>query len=97
MPAEDKPIEYRILYRPSAESDIRKINKKHKEQLPSIVKKIRNLKINPRSTNAEKLSNNDEYRIRDGDYRITYTIDDSKKIVVIGRVRNRNEVYKKRR
>ncbi|MGA2058925.1 MAG: type II toxin-antitoxin system RelE/ParE family toxin [Thermoguttaceae bacterium] len=88
--------EYKIVHRPSAERDIRKLNKTNRQQLESIVKKIRALKTNPRPVGVEQLTNEEAYRIRDGDYRIIYEIDDSIKLITISRIRHRREVYRKK-
>ena len=43
---------------------------------------------------AEKLSGDDKYRLRQGDYRILYEIRDAELIVTVVRVGNRREVYR---
>jgi mRNA interferase RelE/StbE len=54
-----------------------------------------NLAIDPRPPGCRKLEGGeDAYRIRFGDYRIVYTIDDGVKIVSITYVRHRREVYR---
>ena len=59
-----------------------------------IFPRIENLAINPRPPGCKKLKGGiDEYRIRVGDYRIVYTIDDADWLVVVTRIRPRNEVY----
>ena len=61
----------------------------------SIKKAIDGLVNDPRPHGAKKLSGAaDGYRVRTGDYRILYTIDDQKKIVTIYRIRHRREVYR---
>jgi mRNA interferase RelE/StbE len=58
-----------------------------------ILKKVRRLAVDPRPPGAIKLSGQERYRIRQGDYRIIYEIFDDKVIVVIVRVRHRREAY----
>jgi mRNA interferase RelE/StbE len=89
---------YVVEIRPAAQRDLRKLKKKlSDEQLKRIDKKIRNLGQQPRTAGAEKLSNEQDYRIRDGDYRILYKIDDFARTVTVGRIRDRSDVYRKRR
>jgi len=59
-----------------------------------VVAKIRLLASDPRLQGCEKLSGAEKYRIRQGDYRILYEIDDSTKSVIIVKVGNRKEVYR---
>ena len=43
---------------------------------------------------SKKLKGNDRYRLRVGDYRVVYTIDEKQKIITIYRVRHRKDVYR---
>ena len=79
--------------------DVRKSAAKELAALPKrdcrrIVDKIHALGSNPRPLGSEKLSGDDKYRIRHGDYRVLYQIDESEKIVTIVRVAHRREVYR---
>ncbi len=49
---------------------------------------------NPRPHGAEKMEGGDRYRIRQGDWRFIYTIDDSPKTVTVVKVGNRREIYR---
>lgn len=49
----------------------------------------------PRGPGTEKLATADAYRVRVGDYRILFDIDDAARTVTIVRVRHRREVYRK--
>jgi mRNA interferase RelE/StbE len=57
---------------------------------------IRVLAGNPRPPGCRKLqgSGHDDYRIRVGDYRVVYEVDDTATLVRIMRVRHRREVYR---
>jgi len=59
-----------------------------------IMDKIKSLTTNPRPTWAIKLSSREEYRGRQGVYRILYVIDDGIKIVQVTKVRHRKDVYR---
>lgn len=49
----------------------------------------------PRPVGAVKLAGRDDYRIRVGDYRIVYAIDDHDRVVLIARIAHRREVYRR--
>jgi len=55
---------------------------------------IDDLQTNPRPQGCKKLSGIDGYRIRKGDYRVLYTIDDQNCLVRIYRVGHRREIYR---
>ena len=60
-----------------------------------IIAKIEALATDPPS-GVEKLSGVEGWRIRIGDYRIVYTIDDVKKVITITRVGRRGSIYRRR-
>lgn len=82
---------YRVFIRKSAEKELRKIPK---EDLRRVVAKINNLAIDPRPQGSLKLSGDDRYRIRQGDWRVVYGIDDSKRLVDIAKIGHRAEIYR---
>jgi mRNA interferase RelE/StbE len=65
------------------------------KELARIIERIQSLAILPRPSGAEKLSGDDKYRIRQGDYRVLYEIDDDAHKVTIVKVAHRREVYRK--
>ena len=71
---------------------------KEMDRLPTAVharlsKRILSLEDNPRPRGIKKLRGRQEYRLRVGDYRILYVIDDRKHTVIILAVGHRREVY----
>lgn len=54
---------------------------------------LRALQDDPRPPGCRKLTGADEWRIRVGDYRIRYRIDDSAHHILITRIAHRREVY----
>ena len=52
------------------------------------------LATEPRGPGAVKLTGRDEYRVRVGDYRVIYSIDDAGHRVVVQRIRHRRDVYR---
>ena len=56
--------------------------------------KIQALASNPRPQGSEKLAGDDRYRIRHGNYRVLYEVDDKTVVVAIVRVAHRREAYR---
>jgi mRNA interferase RelE/StbE len=82
---------YRIEYTKTALKDLKKVAR---ADLERIVAKIESLADEPRPQGVQKLVGADDlYRIRLGDYRIIYSIDDSSRRVTIARVRQRGGAY----
>jgi mRNA interferase RelE/StbE len=84
---------YKIFIKLSAKKELESLPQ---NDLIKIVEKIKNLSIDPRPPGAEKLSGDDKYRVRQGNYRIMYTIEDEKFIIIIVKIGHRREVYRKR-
>lgn len=55
---------------------------------------MRGLATDPRPHGAEKLTDENKYRVRQGDYRVLYEIDEGNKRVTIVKVAHRSEVYR---
>ena len=49
----------------------------------------------PRPRGAAKLAGRDDFRIRVGDYRIVYAVDDAERLVLVARSAHRREVYRR--
>ncbi|NMB63978.1 MAG: type II toxin-antitoxin system RelE/ParE family toxin [Spirochaetes bacterium] len=84
---------YTIVFKKSAEKDLSFINYKI---IKRIINKVENLKNNPFPQNSTKLIGTElTYRLRVGDYRIIYQIDEANKIITIYYIRHRKDVYRK--
>ena len=59
-----------------------------------IKEKMLSLGDNPRQHGSLKLTGEEGYRLRTGDYRILYRIDNKSKVVYVYRVKHRREVYR---
>ena len=81
---------YNVLIKRSAAKEIEALPAKDRHRA---VTKIQALANNPRPPRSEKLSGNDKYRLRQGDYRILYEIVDRDLIVTVVKVGNRRDVY----
>ena len=82
---------YRLLIKPSAGKEIEALPKQDRRR---IVAKITALSQDPRPPGCEKLSGHDRYRLRQGNYRILYEIQDSDLVVVVVKVGHRRDVYR---
>jgi len=81
---------YKLLIKPSAATEIEPAPKKDRLR---IIKRIRDLSSDPRPPGCEKLSGHDDkYRVRQGAYRIVYTISDVGLVICIVKVGHRKEV-----
>jgi mRNA interferase RelE/StbE len=49
----------------------------------------------PRPPGAVKLAGRDDYRVRIGDHRIVYAVDDEEHVVLVARIAHRREVYRR--
>jgi mRNA interferase RelE/StbE len=82
---------YKIKILPSAQKDFDHLQGKI---FNNIKNRIVQLADNPRPYGALKLTNDEGYRIRIGDYRLLYRIDDKLREIFIYRIKHRKEVYR---
>jgi mRNA interferase RelE/StbE len=84
-------VSYEVRITPAAEKDLDKLPESVYLRLAA---KFSSLEENSRSTGVKKLSSREEYCLRVGDYRVLFTIDDSKGIVTIMAAGHRRDVYR---
>lgn len=53
------------------------------------------LAAHPRPHGALRLAGRDDFRVRVGDYRIVYAVDDAERVVLVARIAHRREVYRR--
>lgn len=82
---------YEIVFRKSVAKDLRAFPK---SDVRRVMQRIRALTDDPRPPGCEKLSGLEQYRVRQGVYRIVYEIADKRLLVVVVRVGHRREVYR---
>ncbi len=83
--------EYAIEIKPSARRELEKLSDR---LIARLIPKLEGLAANPRPSGCKKLRGyKDLWRIRVGDYRVVYAIDDARKHLSITRVAHRQEVY----
>ena len=82
---------YRLQIKPSAVKELEAIQLKDRKR---VVAKIRRLDKEPRPDGCEKLSGYDKYRLRQGDSRVLYSVDDSEQSVTVIKIGHRRDVYR---
>lgn len=82
---------YSLLIKPSALKELEAVPLKNRRRL---VTRIEGLAANPRPHGCEKLSGLEQYRIRQGDYRVIFGVDDEVRTVVVVKIGHRRDVYR---
>ncbi len=82
---------YELRFKASVAKDLRGIAK---PDITRILDRCAALRDDPRPPGSERLSGDEKYRIRQGDYRVLYTINDREVIVEVVKIGNRREVYR---
>ena len=88
------PANYTILTLAAARRQLNQLQKSHNSRLQKIIAAIRSLADNPRPADSKKLAHRPELRLRIGDYRILYSIDDVLRTVTICAIAHRRDVYR---
>jgi mRNA interferase RelE/StbE len=83
---------YKIYFRQSVLKDLAKIPKR---ELQRIIKRIEKLGSDPRPWGCEKISGQDRFRIRQGSYRIIYSIQDDELTIWVVKIGHRRDIYRK--
>jgi mRNA interferase RelE/StbE len=85
-------VAYTVLVTPAFKRDLKKLDRRSQKR---IFGTLDSLADEPRPRGVEKLKENAKfYRIRSGDYRIVYSIDDEKSIAIVCLVRHRKDAYR---
>lgn len=82
---------YRVYFRESVAKDFRDIPKKDARR---ILRRIESLAADPRPPGCEKLTGQERYRLRQGNYRIVYSVQDKELTVWIVKIGHRKDVYR---
>jgi len=84
---------YRLVIKASAAKELEQVEPKRLRR--RLATALERLAIDPRPAGCEKLAGvQDAYRIRQGDYRAVFTVDDQARVVTIVKVGHRREVYR---
>lgn len=90
MPAAPQKV-YQVVLTRSAEKDLATLDTIMRRR---VGQKLRSLADYPRGTDTVKLSGENSYRTRVGNYRIVYEIEDMARIVTVNRIEHRRDVYR---
>ncbi len=82
---------YKIELRRRAQ---RALDRLPKTDFPAVIEAIKELAQTPRPRGVEKVKSTGLWRIRQGDYRIIYRVDDNQQLVTVVRVGHRREIYR---
>jgi mRNA interferase RelE/StbE len=82
---------YDLLIKPSAGKELEALPRRDRIRT---ARKIQELAFDPRPHGSEELSAEEQYRVRQGNYRVVYSIDDDQRIVLIVRIGHRKDVYR---
>ena len=82
---------YSLFFKDSVQKDFDGIPKK---DLRKILSRIKVLEIDPRPQGCEKLTGEDRYRLRQGQFRILYSVEDDKRTVTVVKVGHRKDIYR---
>ena len=82
---------FELRFKPSVAKDLRGIPK---TEVRRLLKRIEALTNDPRPAGSEKLTGRDLYRIRQGVYRIVYSVDDAAVVIEVIKVGHRRDVYR---
>jgi len=83
---------YELGFKPSVAKDLRGIPP---TDVRRILDRIETLRDAPRPVGSEKLSSQERYRVRQGNYRILYTVNDAAALVEVVKIGHRGDVYRK--
>ena len=84
---------YRLLIKPSAAKELESIGTKRDRQ--RVVGRIQSLATEPRPPGCDKLAGPAAlFRVRQGQYRVVYTVDDARHPIEVIKVGHRREVYR---
>jgi len=82
-------MSYNVFIHPQAIKFLRRTPRKDVERIKAKLQEL----TEPHAVRAVKLKGKNAFRVRVGDYRILFTIDESKKVVVVVKIDKRSRVY----
>jgi len=82
---------YSIIYKKTSEKELLTVPKEYALKIRDAINR---LAANPFPRGSKKLSGADAYRIRIGNYRVIYTVESSRLIILVIKIAHRREVYR---
>ncbi len=84
--------EYEVRLQPTAAREYRRLQGPLQNRVRIAIDALGS---NPRPVGAVKLAGRDDYRVRVGEYRLVYAVDDAERLVIVARIAHRREVYRR--
>jgi mRNA interferase RelE/StbE len=81
---------YELIYSPSALKQLEKLERSVRERILAVLERLR---IRPESCDIKKLIGIPGYRLRVGDYRVIFDIEEEKLIIIILQIGHRKNIY----
>jgi mRNA interferase RelE/StbE len=82
---------YELRFKSSVAKDLRGLPP---TDVRRILARVEALRTDPRPPGAEKLAAQERFRLRQGDYRVLYRVDDAAAIVEVVKIAHRRDVYR---
>jgi mRNA interferase RelE/StbE len=82
---------YKVYLKESIQKDFRLIPN---NDIKKILRRIESLSYDPRPPGCEKLTDREQYRVRQGRYRIVYSVQDNESTVYIVKIAHRKDIYR---
>ena len=82
---------YRVELRQRVQDKLDSLSESDREM---VIDALLSLEENPRPRGVEKIRGKELWRVRKGDYRVVYDVDDNVKIVTVVRIGHRKDVYR---
>jgi mRNA interferase RelE/StbE len=86
-------VTYRVEFRPAAARELRRLDRSARDRISKVISLLAD---EPRPPAAKMLTGDDAprlWRVRTGDYRVIYTIEDDVLLVLVINIRHRSEAY----
>ena len=83
---------YEVFIKPSALKELESVGTRKLRR--NLVERIAALADNPRPQGCTKLAGDDRYRVRHGVYRLVYSVDDERRVVLVVKIGHRKDVYR---
>jgi len=85
--------DYSLSIKPSAAKELQSIS--DKATLTRLIEKVKSLATQPHPSGSEKLAGRPNlYRVRQGNYRVIYSVDDEARVIDVVKVGHRKDVYR---